>query len=58
MNQPVNLNDFVLPVKQELIIKAIQKMGADSLTLLKEYLGESYSYEEIKLVRAWWRRER
>jgi ATP-dependent DNA helicase RecQ len=58
MNQPVNLNDFVLPVKQELIIKAIQKMGADSLKILKEYLGESYSYEEIKLVRAWWRRER
>jgi ATP-dependent DNA helicase RecQ len=48
----------VIPVKQEVILKAIQKIGADSLTPLKEYLGESFSYEEIRLVRAWWRREK
>ncbi len=56
MKQPVDINQLVLPVKQELIIKAIEKIGADSLKSLKEHLGESYSYEEIKLVRAWWRR--
>ena len=58
MKQPVALEQLVLPVKQELIIKAIQTLGADSLKSLREHLGESYSYDEIKLVRAWWRRER
>jgi ATP-dependent DNA helicase RecQ len=57
-NQPIDINNFVIPVKQEMILKAIQKIGADSLTPLKEYLGESFSYEEIRLVRAWWRREK
>ena len=57
MKQPVDINRLVLPVKQELIIKAIQSQGADSLKILKENLGESFTYEEIRLVRAWWRRE-
>lgn len=56
-NQPVNINDFVIPVKQEQIVKAIKKVGNESLKPIKEYLGESFSYEEIKLVRAWLRRE-
>ncbi|NJQ96857.1 MAG: hypothetical protein HC784_02450 [Hydrococcus sp. CSU_1_8] len=56
-NQPVKINDFVIPVKQEQIVNAIQKVGADSLKPIKEYLGESFSYEEIRLVRAWWRKE-
>lgn len=55
MKQPVDLNRLVLPVKQELIVQAIQKVGADSLKSLKEALGENFSYEEIQLVRAWWR---
>ncbi|MGK7918202.1 MAG: DNA helicase RecQ [Prochloraceae cyanobacterium] len=57
MKQPVALEQLVLPVKQDLIIKAIQTLGADSLKSLREHLGENYSYDEIKLVRAWWRRE-
>jgi ATP-dependent DNA helicase RecQ len=57
MNQPVDLNRFVLPAKKKIILQAIKTHSADSLTVLKEYLGENYSYEEIKLVRAWWRRE-
>lgn len=57
-NQPIDINDFVVPAKQELIIQAIQTKRADSLKSLKEALGESFSYEEIKLVRAWWRREK
>ena len=57
MKQPVDLNKLVIPVKQELIIKAINKIGADSLKMLREHLGDNYSYDEIKLVRAWWRRE-
>jgi ATP-dependent DNA helicase RecQ len=57
LQQPVDINKFVVPLKQDLIVKAIQKFGADSLKPLKESLGEDFSYEEIKLVRAWWRRE-
>ncbi|WP_083786858.1 DNA helicase RecQ [Gloeothece verrucosa] len=56
-HQPVDINEFVLPVKQDLIVQAIQKHGANSLKTLKENLGENFSYEEIKLVVGWWRRE-
>jgi ATP-dependent DNA helicase RecQ len=55
MNQPVALNRLVQPDKQQIITRAIEKIGADSLKELKEYLGENYSYVEIRLVRAWWR---
>ena len=53
MNQPIDINKLVDKHKQEFIIHAIEKVGADSLKILKENLGEDYSYEEIKLVRAW-----
>jgi ATP-dependent DNA helicase RecQ len=54
MNQPVALNRLVEPDKQQIITRAIEKIGVDSLKQLKEYLGENYSYAEIRLVRAWW----
>ncbi|MBW4575356.1 MAG: DNA helicase RecQ [Aphanothece sp. CMT-3BRIN-NPC111] len=57
MKQPVDLTQLVIPVRQELIKQAIKVVGADSLKTINEHLGESYSYDEIKLVRAWWRRE-
>ena len=57
MKQPIDLDRLVLPVKQELIAKAIHKLGYSSLKPLKEQLGENYSYDEIRLVCAWWRRE-
>ena len=57
MKQPIDLDRLVLPVKQELIAKAIHKLGSSSLKPLKEHLGENYSYDEIRLVCAWWRRE-
>lgn len=58
MNQPIDIDNFVIPVKQKLIFKAIEKIGLDSLKNLKEYLGESYSNDEIQLMRAWWKREK
>jgi ATP-dependent DNA helicase RecQ len=57
MKQPVDLNRLVSPERQKTILQAIQTIGADSLKTLRENLGEQYSYEEIQLVRAWWRRE-
>lgn len=53
MNQPVNINDFVSETKQKEILKMINQMGDYSLKTLRENLGEDYSYDELKLVRAW-----
>ncbi|MBW4497389.1 MAG: DNA helicase RecQ [Oscillatoria princeps RMCB-10] len=53
MNQPVDLNQLVPSERQEVILQAIETVGADSLKPIFEYLGESCSYDEIKLVRAW-----
>jgi ATP-dependent DNA helicase RecQ len=57
MNQPVDLNRLVALELQNIIIQAIKTVGADSLRNIKEQLGEDYRYEDIQLVRAWWRRE-
>lgn len=54
MNQPVNLDLLVIPVRQQFISKAIQTVGATSLRTISEHLGDNYTYDEIKLVRAWW----
>ena len=58
MKQPVDLNRLVSPEQQKTILQAIQTVGADSLKTIREHLGEEYAYEDIQLVRAWWRREK
>jgi ATP-dependent DNA helicase RecQ len=58
MKQPVDIDRLVSPEQQKLIVQAIQSVGADSLKTIREHLGEEYGYEEIQLVRAWWRREK
>ena len=58
MNQPVALNKLVTADKQQAIIQAIETLGDLALKQLKEKLGEDYSYDEIKLVRGWWRSQR
>ncbi len=50
---PVDVNQLVPSKRQEAILQAIKVVGADSLKIIYEHLGENYSYEEIKLVRAW-----
>lgn len=57
MKQPVDIDRLVSPEQQKLILQAIQAVGADSLKTIREHLGEEYGYEEIQLVRSWWRRE-
>jgi ATP-dependent DNA helicase RecQ len=57
MNQPVDLTQMVPPERQLAIMQAIQALGAQGLKSIYEYLKERYTYDEIKLVRAWWRRE-
>jgi ATP-dependent DNA helicase RecQ len=48
----VNLDRIVAVERQQAIEQAINAVGADRLTPIREHLGDSYSYEEIKLVRA------
>jgi ATP-dependent DNA helicase RecQ len=55
MNQPVALNKIVTADKQQVIIEAIKQLGDITLKTIKDSLGEEYSYEEIRLVRGWWR---
>jgi len=58
MKQPIDLNRLVPPERQKQIIQAIETVGADLLKNIREHLGEEYSYEEIRLVRSCWRREK
>lgn len=48
----VNIDQFVPAEKQETIKQAFQKMGTEYLTPVKQSLGMSYSWEDLKLVRA------
>lgn len=56
-NQPINLSDLVPPKKQEKILAIIENIGELTLKPIKDKLPEDYTYEEIRLVRAWWKRE-
>jgi ATP-dependent DNA helicase RecQ len=58
MNQPVALNKLVTAAKQQKIVQTIQQLGDLALKPLKENLGEDYTYDEIRLVRGWWRSQR
>jgi ATP-dependent DNA helicase RecQ len=51
----VNINSLVPPERQGLVQTAIEEVGDFSLRTLREYLGDSFEYEEIRLVRAWLR---
>lgn len=56
MNQEVDINQLVDSESQQAIITAIELVGDRSLTPIYQLLGEKYTYDEIKLVRAWLRR--
>jgi ATP-dependent DNA helicase RecQ len=56
-NQPVDLNQLVTLERQQKIWQVLEVLGDISLTPIREQLGESYTYDEIRLVRGKWRRE-
>ena len=56
-NQPVDLNQLVPLEHQQKIWQVLEVLGDISLTPIKEQLGESYTFDEIRLVRGKWRRE-
>ena len=49
---------LVDPERQKIIFAALQQVGGDMLKPVKEFLGDEYSYEEIRLVRALMRQAR
>ena len=52
MGQTVNLSPLLpLPDRKERIEAALHTTGRDRLAPVKEWLGDDYSYEEIRLVR-------
>jgi ATP-dependent DNA helicase RecQ len=48
----VDLDRIVSPDRAIAIEQAIATVGAEKLNPIKAHLGDDYSYEEIKLVRA------
>ncbi|MBD6620457.1 DNA helicase RecQ [Komarekiella sp. 'clone 1'] len=56
-DQAVDLNQLVPLERQQKIWQVLEAVGDISLTPIREQLGESYSYDEIRLVRGKWRRE-
>ncbi|WP_044260328.1 DNA helicase RecQ [Richelia intracellularis] len=56
-NQPVDVNHFVSKEKQKEILQSLDSLGDISMKTIKEYLGDGYSYDEIRLVRSTWRNQ-
>ena len=50
--EDISVDSFVEPEKQRHIKQALKELGMQALTPIKEKVGDGYSYEEIRLVRA------
>ncbi len=57
MGHPIDLNTAVEPQRQTRILQAFETIGSTALTPVREQLGDTYSYDELKLVRAWWHQQ-
>lgn len=56
--QSLDLSQLVPLERQKKIWNVLEIVGDIALTPIRENLGESYSFDEIRLVRAKWRREK
>jgi len=50
--EAIDIDRLVQPGHYEVIVDALQRVGDDLLRPVKDYLGDGYSFEEIRLVRA------
>ena len=57
MDQDIDLNTLVSPERQVPIFEAIEKVGSHSLRTIRDELGETFDYNEIRLVRAMWEKQ-
>ncbi|MTJ08657.1 DNA helicase RecQ [Anabaena sp. UHCC 0204] len=56
--QSLDLSQLVPLERQKKIWNVLEVLGDIALTPIRENLGESYTFDEIRLVRAKWRREK
>ncbi|AFZ47777.1 ATP-dependent DNA helicase RecQ [Cyanobacterium stanieri PCC 7202] len=56
LNQPVTIDNLVKAEKQKVILNTLKIIGNKKLKEIKERLPDEYTYDEIKLVRAWFKR--
>src|SRR5260370_11936250 len=49
---PLDIERLIPPERYEVIADALQEVGGDLLRPVKDFLGDEYSYDEIRLVRA------
>ena len=49
---PLEMERLIRPERYEVIADALQEVGGDLLRPVKDFLGDEYSYDEIRLVRA------
>ena len=48
----INIDDIIDPAHYQDIVDVIERIGGETLKPIKEVLGDAYSYDEIRLVRA------
>lgn len=53
-DEAVDLDSLVAPERQQVIFEAVQVLNGASLYAIREHLGETYDYNEIRLVMAAW----
>lgn len=57
MGETVDIDQLVSPERQKIILTAMQEIGAvEMLKPIYEYLNEKFSYGEIRIVRALWKK--
>ena len=54
----VELDRLVSRDRSAQILQAFDQTKLDSLTAIREIVGDTVSFDEIRLVRAWWRRKK
>ncbi len=56
--EDVDVERLIQPGHYEVIMDALQRVGSDMLRPVKDFLGDEYSFDEIRLVRAMTRQAR
>jgi ATP-dependent DNA helicase RecQ len=56
-NEVIDISLLVPVNKQQVIWKVLDILGDVALTPIKEYLGDDYSFDEIRIVRGMWKRK-
>lgn len=54
--EKVDVEELIQPGHFEIIVNTLQQVGDEALKPVKDFLGDAYSYDEIKLVRSLLRR--